>query len=61
MMTDDSIGIDTERGWTMVEAERALRETEPRGHKRRQKLDAAAAAILLRTWLERAASAESAR
>ena len=47
--------------WTTREAERALRETEPRGRRRRQKLDAAAAAILLRTWLERAASAESAR
>lgn len=47
--------------WTTQEAERALRETEPRGPRRRQKLDAAAAAILLRTWLERLASAESAR
>jgi putative Holliday junction resolvase len=44
--------------WTTREAERALRETEPRGRRRRQKLDAAAAAILLRTWLERAAGAE---
>ena len=47
--------------WTTREAERALRETEPRGRKRRPKLDAAAAAILLRTWLERAAGAGSTR
>ena len=47
--------------WTTQEAERALREIEPRGRKRRPKLDAAAAAILLRTWLERAASAERTR
>ena len=46
--------------WTTQEAERALRETEPRGRRRRPKLDAAAAAILLRTWLERAAGAERA-
>ena len=47
--------------WTTREAERALRETEPRGRRRRHKLDAAAAAILLRTWLERVANEESAR
>jgi putative Holliday junction resolvase len=47
--------------WTTQEAERALRETEPRGRRRRDKLDAAAAAILLRTWLERVANEENAR
>jgi putative Holliday junction resolvase len=46
--------------WTTQEAERALREIEPRGRRRRKELDAAAAAILLRTWLERAARAEPA-
>lgn len=40
--------------WTTQEAERALREIQPkRGRRRSQQLDAAAAAILLRTWLER--------
>jgi putative Holliday junction resolvase len=46
--------------WTTREAERALRETEPRGRKRREKLDAAAAAILLRTWLARQHATRSA-
>jgi len=40
--------------WTSQEAERALREVQPRRSKRkRARLDAAAAALLLRTWLER--------
>ena len=40
--------------WTSQEAERALREIQPRRRKRETaRLDAAAAAILLRTWLER--------
>ena len=40
--------------WTSREAERALRESQPRRGKRAAaRLDAAAAAILLRTWLER--------
>ena len=39
--------------WTSREAERALREAQPRRRKRRNaKLDAAAAALLLRTFLE---------
>ncbi|MBW2267602.1 MAG: Holliday junction resolvase RuvX [Deltaproteobacteria bacterium] len=38
--------------WTSREAERALRESQPRRRKReRARLDAAAAAILLRTFL----------
>ncbi len=39
--------------WTTLEAERALRQTQQRGRKRRAELDAVAATILLRTWLER--------
>lgn len=40
--------------WTTREAERALRESQPRRGKRAgTRLDAAAAAILLRTYLER--------
>ncbi len=40
--------------WTSREAERALRELQPRRRKRqRANLDAAAAALLLRTFLER--------
>ena len=42
--------------WTTVEAERSLREmgqTGKRGRKRRQHVDAVAASILLRTYLER--------
>lgn len=40
--------------WTSQEAERALREVQPRRRKRQKAhLDAAAAAILLRTWLAR--------
>ena len=40
--------------WTSREAERALRESQPRRSRRAAaRLDAAAAAILLRTWLER--------
>lgn len=37
---------------TTVEAERALRESGRKGKKRRAVIDAVAAAILLRTWLE---------
>lgn len=40
--------------WTSREAERALREVQPRrGRRRKAKLDAAAAALLLRTFLDR--------
>ena len=40
--------------WTSREAERALRESQPRrGKRKKAKLDAAAAALLLRTFLER--------
>jgi putative Holliday junction resolvase len=39
--------------WTSVEAERALAETGRRGRKRRGVVDAVAATLLLRTWLER--------
>lgn len=47
--------------WTSVEAQRALRESQPRKSKRKKaRLDAAAAAILLRTYLARRA-AEAAR
>jgi putative Holliday junction resolvase len=42
--------------WTTVEAERALRDA-PRSRKRRKgTVDALAATLLLRTWLERSAS-----
>jgi putative Holliday junction resolvase len=48
--------------WTSQEAERALREVQPRRRKRETaRLDAAAAAILLRTWLERERVREAAR
>lgn len=48
--------------WTSREAERALREVQPRRRKReRARLDAAAAAILLRTWLERERVREAGR
>jgi len=46
------VGTLDER-WTTVEAERALRASGRRGKKRRAVVDAVAAAILLRTWLER--------
>lgn len=48
--------------WTSREAERAMRESQPkRGKRRAARLDAAAAAILLRTFLaERAAKVERA-
>jgi putative Holliday junction resolvase len=39
--------------WTTVEAERALREMGQRGRKRRQHVDAVAASILLRAYLDR--------
>ena len=39
--------------WTTVEAERALRESGRKGKKRRAVVDAVAATLLLRTWLER--------
>jgi putative Holliday junction resolvase len=46
------VGLLDER-WTTVEAERALRESGRKGKKRRAVVDAVAASILLRTWLER--------
>jgi putative Holliday junction resolvase len=39
--------------WTTLEAERALRESGRKGKKRRAVVDAVAATLLLRTWLER--------
>jgi putative Holliday junction resolvase len=39
--------------WTTVEAERTLREMGQRGRKRRQHVDAVAASILLRAYLDR--------
>ena len=48
--------------WTSREAERALREVQPRRRKReRARLDDAAATLLLRTWLERERAAEARR
>ncbi len=48
--------------WTSREAERALREVQPRrGKRRRARLDDAAATLLLRTWLERERAAEARR
>jgi putative Holliday junction resolvase len=43
--------------WTTVEAERGLRAAGARGSRKRAALDAAAATVLLRTWLERHAQA----
>ena len=40
--------------WTTREAERALRDSGQRRKQRRERVDAAAAALLLRTWLDRA-------
>jgi putative Holliday junction resolvase len=51
-------GLPTElldERWTTREAERGLRAAGARGRRRRAALDAAAATILLRTWLERRA------
>jgi len=46
--------------WTSREADRAMRAVQPRRRKREQaKLDAAAAAILLRTFLERERALEA--
>jgi putative Holliday junction resolvase len=42
--------------WTTREAERALRDAGRRGQKQRGAVDAAAATLLLQTWLERAHS-----
>jgi putative Holliday junction resolvase len=39
--------------WTTVEAERALQESGRKGRKRRAVVDAVAATLLLRSWLER--------
>ncbi len=48
--------------WTSREAERALREVQPRRSKRRRAgLDEASATLLLRTWLERERAAEARR
>jgi putative Holliday junction resolvase len=41
--------------WTTQEAERALRETERKGRKKRAVIDSVAATLLLRTYLERGA------
>jgi putative holliday junction resolvase len=42
--------------WTTVEAGRALQELGVRGQRRRERIDATAAAILLRAFLERGAA-----
>lgn len=39
--------------WTTQEAERALRDAEPRRRRRGVRVDATAATLLLRTWLAR--------
>jgi putative Holliday junction resolvase len=39
--------------WTSVEARRTLRESGVPAHKQRGRVDKLAAALLLRTWLER--------
>ncbi len=44
--------------WTTVEAERSLRESGRKGRKRREVVDAVAATLLLRTFLERRVSLE---
>lgn len=53
----DATGVPVElldERWTSLEAERALRASQPkRGKRKRARLDAAAAAILLRTFLAR--------
>ena len=58
----DATGLPVEmldERWTSREAERALRESQPRrGKRQRAKLDAAAAAILLRTYLAQRSAAE---
>ena len=41
---------------TTVSAERALRDAGSRRRSRRQKIDAAAAAVMLQSWLERSSS-----
>ncbi|MFQ5418143.1 MAG: Holliday junction resolvase RuvX [Myxococcota bacterium] len=46
--------------WTTREAERALRDAGRSGKQMRGSVDAAAAALLLRTWLERANAGGSA-
>jgi putative Holliday junction resolvase len=46
--------------WTTREAERSLRDAQPRrGRRQRTRVDAAAAALLLRTFLERERARES--
>ncbi len=52
--TDVAVDFLDER-WTSIEAERALRETGGRKGKAREKSDPVAAAILLRSYLERSA------
>jgi putative Holliday junction resolvase len=48
------VPVDTfDERWTTVEADRALRESGRKGAKRRAVIDAVAASILLRTWLDR--------
>ena len=47
--------------WTTQEADRALRESGRKGRKKRQVIDAVAATLLLRTYLERRTRAEASR
>lgn len=59
----DATGVPVElldERWTSLEAERALRASQPkRGKRKRARLDAAAAAILLRTFLARRSAPRS--
>jgi putative Holliday junction resolvase len=50
--TGRSVDLCDER-WTSREAERALRTSSGRRHPRPSEVDAAAAALILRSWLER--------
>jgi putative Holliday junction resolvase len=45
--------------WTTQEADRALRESGRKGKKKRQVIDAVAATLLLRTYLERRSNVEA--
>jgi putative Holliday junction resolvase len=54
LATAVGVPVDTfDERWTTVEADRALRESGRKGAKRRAVIDAVAASILLRTWLDR--------
>lgn len=58
-LVGDATGVPVEmfdERWTTVEAERALEHTGRKGRKRREVVDAVAAALLLRAWLERRAA-----